>query len=223
MRRILPAAVLAIIFHAALLGIDRGLFFDNTTIMPKSSVVTVTMSYRQPEPVNEIKKEPVKRPKAEPEETVKIPDEPELPPPEETVMVPHEPETPSSEETEEIIEPDESAEESSDEQPSQEENQGDDDSHMRVEQEAFPLYKINPPPRYPKMAIRRGYQGSVVLSVFVDEKGQVKNLWVFASSGYRLLDKAAVKAAGNWAFEPGMKGNRKVAMWVKVPIKFQLK
>jgi len=63
----------------------------------------------------------------------------------------------------------------------------------------------------------------VVLSVFVDERGRVKNLWVLTSSGHRLLDNAAVKAARNWAFEPGMRGNKKVAMWVKVPIKFQLK
>jgi len=223
MRRILPAAVLAIIFHAALLAVDTGWLFDNTTVMPKSAVVTVTMSYRQPEPVEEIKKEPIKRPKAKKEELVKIPDEPELPPPEETVMVPEEPEAHSPEETEEIIDSDEFEEESSEEQPSQEENQGDDDADMRVEQEAVPLYKINPAPRYPKRAIKRGHQGTVVLSVFVDERGRVKNLWVLTSSGHRLLDNAAVKAARNWAFEPGMRGNKKVAMWVKVPIKFQLK
>ena len=71
MKSILPAAVLALVFHAALLGIDTGWLFDNTSVMPKSAVVTVTMSYRQPEPVKEIKKEPVKRPKAKPEETVR--------------------------------------------------------------------------------------------------------------------------------------------------------
>jgi hypothetical protein len=31
---------------------------------------------------------------------------------------------------------------------------------------------------------------------------------------------ASVKA---WLFEPGMRGDEKVEMWVKIPIRFQLK
>jgi protein TonB len=62
----------------------------------------------------------------------------------------------------------------------------------------------------------------VVLSVLVDERGLVKNLWVFESSGYRLLDNAAIETVSEWLFEPGRKGDQKVEMWVQVPVQFEL-
>ena len=85
------------------------------------------------------------------------------------------------------------------------------------------MYRRNPPPGYPRTAKKRGYQGTVVLSVLVNENGMVSNLWVFTSSGYMSLDNAAVKAVRNWLFEPGKIGDKNVEMWVKVPIRFQLK
>jgi protein TonB len=88
--------------------------------------------------------------------------------------------------------------------------------------EATPRYKINPPPRYPRTARRRGAQGTVMLSVYVDTRGRVANLWVFESSGYRVLDNAALEAVKKWSFEPGRKGRITVAMWVNVPVRFEL-
>jgi protein TonB len=92
-----------------------------------------------------------------------------------------------------------------------------------LERTAVPLYKLNPPPRYPAAARRRSQQGTVVLSVHVDEHGRVSNLWLFESSGYQALDNAAVQAVKDWTFEPGMQGGRNVAMWVTVPVRFELK
>ncbi len=89
--------------------------------------------------------------------------------------------------------------------------------------EAVPLYKINPPPRYPESARRRGVQGTVVLSVHVDARGRASNLWLFTSSGHRSLDNAALQAVKDWIFEPGTQGGLPVAMWVKVPVRFELK
>ena len=89
--------------------------------------------------------------------------------------------------------------------------------------EAIPLYRENPPPRYPRIARRRGYEGTVVLEVLVNPEGKVANSRIFRSCGHSVLDKAAMKAIRYWLFEPGMRGDRKVEMWVKVPIKFQLK
>lgn len=87
---------------------------------------------------------------------------------------------------------------------------------------AVPLYKINPPPRYPAAARRRGAQGTVILNVHVDEQGRVSNLWLFESSGHRSLDTAAIEAVTGWRFEPGMQGGRNVAMWVRIPVRFEL-
>ncbi len=101
-------------------------------------------------------------------------------------------------------------------------NSGNNSAAIAIIKEAFPLYKTNPPPVYPPVARKRGYKGVVVLSVFVDENGRVKSLRVFNSSGYSILDDAALDSVKKWIFKPGMKGEKKAAMWVRVPIRFEL-
>ncbi len=89
--------------------------------------------------------------------------------------------------------------------------------------EATPMYRKNPAPLYPRVARRRGYEGKVVLDVLVNEEGRVEDLRVFQSSGHTVLDRSAIKAVHGWLFEPGRRGDEKVAMWVKVPIRFDLR
>ena len=93
----------------------------------------------------------------------------------------------------------------------------------QIEREAIPLYKKNPHPEYPKMARRRGYQGTVVIEVLVNQEGRVGDLRLFQSSGHTVLDRAATGSVKNWLFEPGRRGDKKVDMWVKVPIRFKLR
>jgi protein TonB len=88
--------------------------------------------------------------------------------------------------------------------------------------EATPLYADNPPPRYPRSARRRGHQGTVLLSVFVDSDGRVDTLKVLKSSGFEVLDEAALAAVHQWRFESGRRGDTPVGMWVEVPIRFEL-
>lgn len=88
---------------------------------------------------------------------------------------------------------------------------------------AVPAYQNNPPPEYPKMARRRGYEGTVVLEVLVNRDGKVKDLRMLKSSGYDILDSAAEESVREWVFEPGSVGGRKVDMWVRVPVRFELK
>ena len=88
---------------------------------------------------------------------------------------------------------------------------------------ARPLYKQNLAPPYPRRARRLGYEGIVMLKVLIDENGRVDNLTVLESSGYASLDRAAVSAVKNWLFEPGTEGGLKKKMWVKIPIRFDLK
>ncbi|MCJ7684226.1 MAG: energy transducer TonB [Desulfobacteraceae bacterium] len=94
---------------------------------------------------------------------------------------------------------------------------------VKVVREARPAYKDNPRPQYPKLARRRGYEGTVVLEVLVDETGRVKDLRILTSSGHAALDKAALKSVNGWLFEPGMVGDEKVDMWVRVPVRFELR
>jgi len=99
-------------------------------------------------------------------------------------------------------------------------------SQKKIQQEphiefAKPLYKKNPLPVYPVIAKKRGYMGTVELSVLVSEKGKINALKIFKSSGYKSLDQQAVKTVKKWLFEPGKKNGVPEGMWVKIPVKFE--
>jgi protein TonB len=96
-------------------------------------------------------------------------------------------------------------------------------SPLQMIREAKPLYRSNPSPKYPRIARIRGYQGNVLLDVLVDKNGKVNDLKIYKSSGYSILDRAAASSVKHWLFEPGMIGENKVNMWVRVPIRFELK
>ncbi len=97
------------------------------------------------------------------------------------------------------------------------------DSSTDILVEATPAYHRNPPPAYPRMARRRGYEGTVVLSVLVNAQGVVEASRVHRSCGHETLDDAALKAVRNWIFTPGRRGDKPAPMWVTVPIRFQLR
>ena len=88
--------------------------------------------------------------------------------------------------------------------------------------EARPLYRENPAPKYPVSARRRGMEGKVVLDILVDREGRVGNVSVAVSSGYAILDRAALSTVKDWLFEPGSRGGHAVDMKVQVPIQFRL-
>jgi len=96
-------------------------------------------------------------------------------------------------------------------------------SPLQMIREAKPLYRSNPSPKYPRIARIRGYQGNVLLDVLVNKNGKVNDLKIYKSSGYPILDRAAVSSVKYWLFEPGMIGENKVNMWVRVPIRFELR
>jgi len=79
------------------------------------------------------------------------------------------------------------------------------------------------PPRYPATAQRLGEEGHVLLSVHVGVDGGVLSVEVEESSGYGLLDEAAVAAVREWTFEPAREGGRAVESLVRVPFRFRLR
>ncbi len=94
-------------------------------------------------------------------------------------------------------------------------------SHV-VKVQANPNYFQNPPPEYPELAKQMRQEGLVMLAVDVDREGIPIKVEIKKSSGYRLLDQAAVKAVSHWKFEPGSIGNITVESAVTVPIRFRL-
>ena len=88
---------------------------------------------------------------------------------------------------------------------------------------ARPDYGANPPPKYPPLARERGYEGTVYLRALIERDGRVGNLAVDRSSGYEILDRAAVESVREWTFLPAQKDQKPVASWVLLPVKFVLK
>ncbi|WP_319524941.1 energy transducer TonB [uncultured Desulfosarcina sp.] len=251
MKRILAAFILAVLTHAALLAMGSKWLLCQTPVVPRTRVTTVRLVPRQPVGQPEIhplpaaplplppEPEPPPPPKPQVQKSVvqpkPIPKTPEkiVRPPEPTppiVAAPTEPkpqpETPAPLEEKPVAAFDAkpnlsgSATPSPDREPPGESSSSDTATVVVL---AKPRYSQNPPPDYPSIARRRRYQGTVILEVFVLENGQVGDLRVAESSNYTLLDRAAMKAVRRWQFDPARKGNREIAMWVKVPIRFDLK
>ena len=78
-------------------------------------------------------------------------------------------------------------------------------------------------PEYPGSEIRSLHEGTVWLSVEVLANGRIGQVRVDQSSGYARLDDSAAREARKWRMKPGTENGVAKAMWLKVPVKFQLK
>lgn len=87
---------------------------------------------------------------------------------------------------------------------------------------ATPLYRKNPEPPYPAAARRRRQEGVVLLQVTVAAAGRATRVEVKQSSGFALLDEAAVRAVRQWEFEPARLDSKAVASEIEVPVRFRL-
>lgn len=78
------------------------------------------------------------------------------------------------------------------------------------------------PPVYPQEAQWAGHQGRVLLIIDVDADGKVIQVTIGESSGHRSLDRAAVRAARRWRFNPAIVDGKRVPGRVPVPVSFVL-
>lgn len=83
-------------------------------------------------------------------------------------------------------------------------------------------YLHNPAPEYPALAMRRNWEGTVLLRVHVLANGKPSEIQVQKSSGRTQLDDAALSAVKRWSFVPAKQGNDPIDGWVSVPIEFKL-
>ncbi|HEY0825655.1 MAG TPA: energy transducer TonB, partial [Ramlibacter sp.] len=84
-------------------------------------------------------------------------------------------------------------------------------------------YLQNPPPAYPRMSFRLGEEGTTVVRVLIGPDGRALETQVAKSSGFARLDQAAEATARSWRYVPGKRGGVPEAMWVNVPIKWEIK
>ena len=72
-------------------------------------------------------------------------------------------------------------------------------------------------PKYPKLAIKRGYEGILSLEILILKSGIVKEVFIKKSTGYDILDKAGVNAAFESKFYPlTKKTNLKIEYTLKL-------
>ena len=80
----------------------------------------------------------------------------------------------------------------------------------------------NRKPAYPAMSRRLGEEGTVLLKILVTTEGKVGQVDLLKSSGYPLLDEAAMQGVRQWQFRPATRNGQPVAEWYKQPIPFDL-
>ncbi|MGD0296415.1 MAG: energy transducer TonB [Bryobacteraceae bacterium] len=76
-------------------------------------------------------------------------------------------------------------------------------------------------PEYSEEARKAKFQGTVILFVVVDEKGNPRELKVIRPLGLG-LDQKAIEAVEKWKFKPGMKDGKPVAVQATIEVNFRL-
>ncbi|MBT9528495.1 MAG: energy transducer TonB [Rhizobacter sp.] len=83
-------------------------------------------------------------------------------------------------------------------------------------------YLVKPAPEYPRLSVRAGESGLVVVAVYIDEAGLPRTVQVQQSSGHARLDESAVAAVKKARFKPYTQNGVPTAGWARIPIPFEL-
>ena len=84
-----------------------------------------------------------------------------------------------------------------------------------------PLSDIRPV--YPEIAQEAGIEGTVVVQVFIDKRGRVKDTLILKGIPNTGLDEAAISAIRKTRFRPAKQRERPVGVWISIPVNFRLK
>jgi protein TonB len=93
----------------------------------------------------------------------------------------------------------------------------------RASTAAIPTYLHAPEPEYPNAAREDEQEGLVVLRVLVSRQGRPVEIRIARTSGFRVLDAAAVAGVEHWVFSPAADDDGAVEAWMEVPIRFRLR
>lgn len=211
MKRLIVAACLAVGIHVALLSI-RPQWTPPAIMMPQSRSVSISLVAAPQAPAKKAAPQPITPPKPKPKPKPVAAPQPEPEPVPEPDLSPEvQPDEPEQQMLEEMSDQEDQA----DQTPGQQEG--------AVITSSVPRYDINPRPVYPPVAIRRRYEGTVLLEVLVSREGRAQEAKVVQSSGYTILDRRALTTVEKWVFVPAMRGAEPVETWVEVPVVFELK
>jgi TonB family protein len=76
-------------------------------------------------------------------------------------------------------------------------------------------------PTYPEIARGSGFEGDVILLVYIDEHGNVRNAVVQSSPGLPALEESAVEAAYRCKFQPAEQQGVPVGVWHSLVMQFR--
>jgi protein TonB len=80
-----------------------------------------------------------------------------------------------------------------------------------VRSETAVSWARNPPPAYPPLALARGWHGTALLRVWIDAAGAIERVEIERSSGFDILDAAAVSAVERWKARPATRFGQPIA------------
>ncbi|HEY4345525.1 MAG TPA: energy transducer TonB [Parvibaculum sp.] len=84
-------------------------------------------------------------------------------------------------------------------------------------------FRVPPTPaKYPKRAHDLNQQGEALIRARIDYEGNTAEVLVWKSSGFVLLDNAALSAVRRWQFMPERRNGTPVVAWVEIPVRFRL-
>ncbi|RMH12710.1 MAG: energy transducer TonB [Gammaproteobacteria bacterium] len=86
------------------------------------------------------------------------------------------------------------------------------------------IQALQPYFHYPKLAQRRNWQGTVILSVHIDSSGHFKQIQIDQSSGHLILDRSAKRSLQRLAVLPDISRwlGQKTGLKTQLPIRYQL-
>jgi protein TonB len=87
------------------------------------------------------------------------------------------------------------------------------------EKEPMLVKKVDP--KYPDLALRAGLEGKVIVKIWVDKEGKVRDV-VILKSDAEIFNEPSIDAAKQFVFTPAYMNNGPVAVWVSFPFRFKL-
>jgi TonB family protein len=92
-----------------------------------------------------------------------------------------------------------------------------------IPHEVEPKWLYKPLLEYPEAARSFEYEGSVIIKALLDRDGSVMRIAVMRSSGYPILDSAAVDYIARSKFSPALQHHQPVRVWIGQTITYKLK
>jgi TonB family protein len=89
-----------------------------------------------------------------------------------------------------------------------------------VEELPRPVHQVKP--EYPELPQRAGVEGTVGVYVMVGKDGRVIQAELDEKQQVPMLNEAALAAARQWVFTPGLANGHPVVCWTRIPFRFRL-